>query len=94
MKRLKPGTLVYVEARDWSSDPTWQHVVASEAPAPLGWIAGRVIKQDDSTLYIAHCGFYESSETDCTKIPTGCIEAIHPICIVRDALFVKKKRKP
>ncbi len=76
MKRLKVGMSVLVEARDWVSDVSWQSPAEAVTPAPLGWIRGVVISQDETTLCVAHAGFDESPEISTTKVPLGCIEAV------------------
>jgi len=93
MRRLRIGTPVLVEARDWMSDSSWHGPTEGNDPAPLGWIRGIVVSQDDTTLILASSGFYDSPEKDRHKIPIGCIEAVYETVEKRQVLWHRKRKE-
>lgn len=96
MKKLKPGMLVFVEARDWMQDPRWRAGDQKPDPAPLGCMIGRVECQDATTLTLNASWFPDQpgspGERDTVQVPVGCIEAVYPVMVGRDSLWVKKSR--
>jgi hypothetical protein len=95
MKKLKPGTLVYVEARDWMQDPRWRPGDQKPEPAPLGVMIGRVEQQDATTLTLNASWFPDKpgslGERDTIQVPVGCIESVYPVIVGRDVVWTKRK---
>lgn len=93
MKRLKPGTLVLIEARDWCSHAEWQTPDQRQEQAPLGEIVGIVDHQDETTLHLGSAHFLNdpSDQRDHHMIPIGCIEAVYELVVRREPLWRKRR---
>ena len=94
MKRLKPGILVYVEARDWEEKSGWQDADEPPEEAPIGHGLGRVEQQTADTLTL-NAQFFpgEKGQRGRVAIPTGCVERVHRIVIERDPLWEKRRKR-
>ena len=83
---------MYVEARDWEEDPKWDYE-GGDKTAPPGCVIGRVMCQTADTLTINRSWFPDGPTDSGLRIPIGCIEALYPVMVGRDALWAKKQRK-